>query len=80
MLMTPMPCAKKSVKGATWEAFSTASAAAIMSPPCSPWPAPRERRLLHGLDLGQQVLQLGVRLAEHAHAAEVADITVKIAA
>ena len=40
---------------------------------------------LHGgaldrLDLAQQVLELGVRLAEDRHAAEIADIAVIIAA
>ena len=39
-----------------------------------------ERRLLHQLDLGENVLELGVGLAEHRHAAEVADIAMVVAA
>src|SRR5258705_3432434 len=38
------------------------------------------RRLLNGLDLAEQVLKLGVRLADTAHAAEIADIAVIIGA
>ena len=36
--------------------------------------------MLHRFDFGQQILKLGIRLAKNAHAAEVADIAVIVAA
>ena len=38
------------------------------------------RRALNVLDLGQQILELGIRLALDRHAAEIADIAVIVAA
>ena len=45
-----------------------------------PGPHPGEGRLLHRVDLRQQVLQLRVRLAEQAHPRQVADVAVEVAA
>ena len=39
-----------------------------------------ERCLLDGFDLGEQIFKLGVRLADNAHARQIADIAVIIAA
>ena len=38
------------------------------------------RRALDALDLGQQIVELGIRLALDRHAADVADIAVIVAA